>query len=126
MNYMIEIIKNTSKEFEGIASMEVLTYISPITGEKYIDGPTNIEDYDKFYEWLRQETNKWNISVSDNLKDFKREFIIAEGELIPIASDETDFEGLEAPNMQYIRNYNKKFNEYFKEAKEELIEMNGF
>lgn len=119
MNYKIEIIKITSKEFEGIAGMEVLTYVSPVTGEKRIDGPTEIEDYDKYYEWLRLETNKWRTSVSDNLKDFKREFIIAEGELIPTVYKWDDLEELIPVNTNYILKYNKKFDEYFKEAKEE-------
>lgn len=119
MNYKVEKIKSTSKEFEGIAGMEVLTYVSPVTGEKRIDGPTEIEDYDKYYEWLRLETNKWSISVSDNLKDFKREFIIAEGELIPTVSKWDDLEELIPVNLNYILKYNKKFNAYFREAREE-------
>lgn len=125
MNYKIEKIKSTSKEFEVLAGMEVLTYVSPVTGEKRIDGPANIEDYDKYYEWLRKETNKWNISVSDNLEDFKREFIIAEGELVPTVSDETVFEKLKLANKAYIMEYNKKFNEYFKEAIEEAKKFIG-
>lgn len=119
MNYKIERIKNTSKEFEGIAGMEVLTYVSPVTGEKRIDGPTNVTDFDKYYNWLMKETNQWNISVSDNLKDFKIEFIITEGEFIPTVSNEEDLEELKIANREYILEYNKKFNEYFKEAKEE-------
>lgn len=119
MNYKIEIIKSTSKEFEGIAGMEVLTYVSPVNGEKRIDGPTNVTDFDKYYNWLMKETSQWNISVSDNLKDFKREFIIVEGEFIPTVINWDELEELESVNMQYILEYNKRFNEYFKEAKEE-------
>lgn len=120
MNYKIEKIKETSKNFEGIIGMVVLTYVSPVTKKKYIDGPTNIKEYDKYYEWLRNETNYWAISSSENLEDFKRQFIETEGEFIPVASID-DLEELETPTQNYIiETYNKNFNEYFREAKKQI------
>ncbi|MGL5714203.1 MAG: hypothetical protein ACRCX2_14380 [Paraclostridium sp.] len=100
--------------------MEVLTYVSPVTGVKKIDGPTNVEDFDKYYKWLMGESNQWNMSVSDNLKDFKKEFIDSEGELVPTVINIDELEEVESANMQYILEYNKKFNEYFTVVKGDL------
>ena len=79
MQYKIEEVINISEKING---MKVLTCISPVTNEKRIDRPINLYDYDKYYEWLRNETNKYNISVSDSLEDFKVEFLSDPGVFI--------------------------------------------
>lgn len=120
MEYIIERVKETSKHFEGIRGMEVLTYISPFTNEKRIDGPVNRCDYDTYYEWLREETGNHCISLSENLEHFKREFINDVAEFIPhvFYLDELDY--LRNATKEDIDKYNSTFNDYFKEVMMEL------
>ncbi|MEG0180753.1 MAG: hypothetical protein RR657_02590 [Peptostreptococcaceae bacterium] len=120
MEYRIEKIKDTSKDFEGIRGMKVLTYISYITNEKRIDGPIDIKDYDKYYEWLRKETNEYCISFSNDLEQFKREFISDPGEFIPIVFEKDVMEDIEVATLKDIIEYNSNFNNYFENAKEEV------
>ena len=118
MNYKIEKIKSTSKEFEVLAGMEVLTFISPVTKEKNIDGPINLCDYDKYYEWLRKETNKYNISISDNLEDFKEEFMSDPGQFIPLIQDDS-LEYVKMATMLDISAYNSNYKYYFEKQLQE-------
>lgn len=119
MEYRIERIKNTL-DFEDIEGMKVLTFISPVTKEKRIDGPINLCDYDKYYEWLRKETNKYNISISDNLEDFKEEFMRDPGEFIPFVQEDS-LEYVKTPTMADMNAYNLNYKYYFeKQLQEEL------
>ena len=119
MEYIIERIKDTSKEFEDIKGMEVLTFISLVTKKKRIDGPINLCDYDKYYEWLRKETNKYFISTSDNLEDFKVEFVSDPGEFVPFIENDS-IEYVKTPTVIDISVYNSNFKYYFDDAKAKL------
>ena len=112
MEYKIERIKDGSN-FKGIEGMKVLTFISPITKVKRIDGPLNLCDYDQYYEWLRKETNKWNISISDNLDNFKNEFLSEPEVFLPIA-EEDSLEYIKTPTVIDMSAYNSNFKYYFK------------
>ncbi len=120
MEYRIEKIKDTSKDFEGIREMKVLTYTSHITNEKRIDGPIDIKDYDQYYEWLRKETNEYGISFSSDLEQFKREFISDPGEFVPIVFEKDVLEDIEVATLKDIMKYNSEYDSYFKHAKEEI------
>lgn len=111
MEYRIEIIKN-APNFKGIEGMKVLTFTSPITKEKRIDGPINLCDYDQYYEWLRKETNKYNISISDNLEDFKEGFISDPGEFMPFIQEDS-LEYVKIPTMEDMNEYNSNYECYF-------------
>lgn len=120
MEYRIEKIKDTSVDFEGIKGMKVLTYVSYITNEKRIDGPLDIKDYDKYYEWLRKETNDFGISFSNDLEQFKREFVSDAAEFVPIVFEKDALEDIEVATVKDIIEYNLNFDNYFKNAKEEV------
>lgn len=117
MQYKIEEVINISEKING---MKVLTCISPVTNEKRIDGPMNLDDYDKYYEWLRNETNKYNISVSDSLEDFKVEFLSDPGVFIPCIYEENALKYLRNANDKDILEYNSNYRNYFEDAEVRL------
>lgn len=119
MEYRIEIIKN-APNFKGIEGMKVLTFTSPITKEKRIDGPINLCDYDQYYEWLRKETNKYNISISDNLEDFKEEFMSDPGQFMPFVQEGL-LEYIKTPTTIDIRVYNLNYEYYFEKQLQNCI-----
>lgn len=110
--YAIETIKKDSKNFKGIEGMNVLTYKDDVD-TKYIDGPINSDDYDKYYEWLRIETNEANTSTSDNLEDFKVEFISRPEDLVPLIHDFSEVTKIRDATKKDIKEYNSKFNSFF-------------
>ena len=117
MEYKIEKIKNTSEKFKGIQGMKVLTYIPADTKIKHIDGPLNLNDYDKYYEWLFKYSKQLGISSSKNFSDFKSEYMTYLGEMLPHIEDLNDLEILQGATENDIHRYNVIFNEYFKDVK---------
>lgn len=118
MEYRIKKIKSLDEDLKAINEMRVLVFID-YRGKHRIDGPVSEEDYDKYYEWLRIETNKSNVSVSNNLEDFKREFVSDPGIFVPTL-DLVHFKDIEVATLKDIFNYNQVFDEYFEEAREEV------
>ena len=114
MIYKIQKIKETSKKFNGIAGMIVLTFTITTDNTTFIDGPVDIHDYDNYYEWIRKECNKLNLSSSDNLESFKEEFLDTDCEFIPPIDEETDLQQIRIASKDDIICYNEIFNNYFK------------
>lgn len=109
-----EVVNGTTEYFSELIGMEVITFKSPITGHKYIDGPVNKDDYCKYYEWLRKETNQYRMSRSENLEDFKKEFLTDPGIFLPIIFNENDLTVIaESVSEDDLNDYNNNFNSFF-------------
>lgn len=113
MNYKIEIVKEESNYFKEITGMKLLTYKSPVTNRKHIDGPINKVDYDKYYSWLRKDAIENNISISENLEDFKKEFATDPALFIPYSIGEDDLIEIRKATKNDIEQYNTQFENYF-------------
>ena len=117
MEYRIKKIKDTTQDYKGLEGVELLVFISYVNGKSYIDGPINKKDLNKYYEWLRKGCYEVGITYSDNLEDFKVEFIIDPGQYIPFIENEA-FEDLGLATKDDMENYNIAFEEYFEEARQ--------
>lgn len=116
MEYRIKKIQSSMECIKELNGMKVLIFID-YHGRHRIDGPINVDDYDKYYEWLRAEAYRFGITTCDNLEDFKKIFISDPGMFVPTLTEE-DFEDVEIVVLKDIVNYNKIYDKYFEKYNE--------